>query len=137
MNRKTLLLIKPNAIEHHHVGHIITILEEAGFRILRVKDLHFTPETAGEFYAMHRGKDFFERLVDFMVSGPNIALVLEKENAVEELRKLVGSANPDKREPGTIRHLYSEGIAQNAVHASDTVENVQREIELIFGDDSA
>ena len=77
MNRQTLLLIKPNAIEHHHVGHIISILEEAGFHILRVRDLRFTPETAGEFYAMQRGKDFYERLVDCLVAGPNLALLVE------------------------------------------------------------
>ncbi|NLW18655.1 MAG: nucleoside-diphosphate kinase [Candidatus Cloacimonetes bacterium] len=137
MTSQTLLLIKPNAIEHRHVGHIITILEESGFHILKVKDLQFTAQGAGEFYAMHQGKDFFDRLVKFMISGPNIALLLEKENAVEELRKLVGSAIPQEREPGTIRHLYAEGIAENAVHASDTDENARREIKLIFGSDTS
>lgn len=133
MTRQTLLLIKPNAIKHGHVGHIITILEEAGFQILKVKDLQFTAQSAGEFYAMHKGKDFFDRLVEFMISGPNIALLVEKENAVKELRKLVGSANPQERERDTIRHLYAEGIAENAVHASDTEENARREIDLVFG----
>ncbi len=133
MSRKTLLLIKPNAFLHHHVGHIITILEEAGFRLLQLKEFQFTRESAGIFYEMHQGKDFYERLIDFMCSAPTVALLLEKNNAVEELRELIGEVDPAKRRPGTIRDLYAEGFTENAVHASDSEQSSEREIGLIFG----
>lgn len=133
MTRQTLLLIKPNAFEHHHVGHIISILEEAGFRLLRMKEFSFTPETASVFYEMHRGKEFFDRLIEFMCSAPTVALLLEKENAIGDLRELIGAVDPAKRRLGTIRDLYAEGITENAVHASDSEDNAEREIALLFG----
>ncbi len=133
MTRQTLLLIKPNAFVHHHVGHIISILEGAGFRLLRMKEFQFTPASAAEFYEMHKGKEFYERLIAFMCSAPTVGLMLEKENAVEELRELIGEVDPAKRKSGTIRDLYAEGVTENAVHASDSEANAERELGLIFG----
>ncbi len=133
MTRQTLLLIKPNAFMHHHVGHIISILEEAGFSLLRMKEFQFTPESAAVFYHIHQGKEFFDRLIAFMCSAPTVALLLEKENVVEDLRELIGEVDPAKRKPGTVRDLYAEGVTENAVHASDSEANAEREIGLIFG----
>lgn len=133
MIQQTLLLIKPNAFKHHHVGHIISILEEAGFKLLRMKEFQFRLESAADFYEMHRGKEFFERLIKFMCSAPTVALMLEKENGVDDLRELIGEVDPAKRKPGSIRDLYAEGITENAVHASDSLENSERETRLIFG----
>lgn len=132
MNQRSLLLIKPNAVKHHHVGHVISILEEAGFALAEIKEFQFTPESAGVFYDMHKGKEFYERLINFMCSGPTIALIVEKENAVEDLREIIGEVDPAKRQKGTIRDLYAEGVTENAVHASDSLENASREIALIF-----
>ncbi|MCB5246814.1 MAG: nucleoside-diphosphate kinase [Candidatus Cloacimonetes bacterium] len=133
MTRNTLLLIKPNAFVHHHVGHIISILEEAGFRLLQLKEFQFTPESAAVFYEMHKGKEFYQRLIDFMCSAPTVGLLLEKDNAIADLRELVGEVDPAQRKPGTIRDLYAEGVTENAVHASDSEANAEREIGLIFG----
>ena len=132
MNQRSLLLIKPNAVLHHHVGHIISILEEAGFSLGEIKEFQFSPESASVFYAIHRGKEFFGRLIAFMCSGPTIAVIVEKDNAVEDLRALIGEVDPAKRHSGTIRDLYAEGVTENAVHASDSAENAAREIGLIF-----
>ena len=134
MSQRSLLLIKPNAVIHHHVGHIISILEEAGFQLDEIKEFQFTPESAGVFYSIHQVKAFYQRLISFMCSGPTIALIVEKDNAVEDLRDLIGEVDPAKRNPGTIRDLYAEGVTENAVHASDNHENAEREIALVFGE---
>jgi nucleoside-diphosphate kinase len=132
MIERSLFLIKPNAVEHHHVGHIISILEEAGFDLEEIREFQFTPESAAVFYAMHKGREFYARLIDFMCSGPTVAILVKKEKAIEDLRELIGAVDPEKRELGTIRDLYAEGITENAVHASDSPENAEREIALIF-----
>jgi nucleoside-diphosphate kinase len=133
MTRRTLLLIKPNAVLHHHIGHIISIVEDAGFRLAEMKEFQFTPDSATIFYEMHQGKDFYQRLLDFMCSGPTVGIIAEKDNAVEDMRELIGEVDPAHRKHGTIRDLYSEGITENAVHASDSPENAEREIGLVFG----
>ena len=133
MNQQTLLLIKPNAVMHKHAGNIISIIETKAFLLRDIKVMQFTPETAAAFYQEHLGREFYDRLIKFMCSGTTIALLLEKANAVADLRELVGDTDPAKRKPGTIRHLYAEGITENAVHASDSPEHAQREIRLIFG----
>jgi len=133
MNEQSLLLIKPNAVDHKHIGHIITIVESKGFIIRNVRVFQFTKESATEFYYEHAGKEFFHRLITFMISGTTIALILEKRNAVAELRELVGDADPQTRKAGSIRALYAEGITENAVHASDSINHAMREIRLIFG----
>ena len=133
MTDRSLLLIKPNAVQHHHVGHIISIVEDHGFKLRDIKIFQFTSASAEEFYEAHRGKEFFERLVRFMCSGETIALLLERNDAVELLRELVGDADPAKRAPHTIRASYAEGVTENAVHASDSIAASKREIKLIFG----
>jgi nucleoside-diphosphate kinase len=132
MNEQSLLLIKPNAVEHHHVGHIISMVEDYGFVLTNIKTFKFTRERAEEFYEMHRGKEFFERLVTFMCSGVTIAILLERQEAVSRLRELVGDADPGKRKPDTIRAMYADGVTENAVHASDSPEAASREISLVF-----
>jgi nucleoside-diphosphate kinase len=132
MTERTLLLIKPNAVAHHHVGHIISIVEEHGFVLVNMKELQFDRELAERFYAVHKGKSFYERLVDFMCSGTTVAILLERSNAVEALRDLIGEVEPEHRKPGTIRALYAEGITENAVHASDSPDSARHEIGLLF-----
>lgn len=132
MSERSLLLIKPNAVEHHHVGHIISILEEGGFELEEIKEFQFTPESAGIFYAAHKGKEFYDRLISFMCSGPTIGIIVMKDNAIEGLREIIGAVDPKERKPGTIRALYAEGVTENAVHASDSKDNAKREIGLIF-----
>lgn len=132
MKQRTLLLIKPNAVLHRHAGEIIHMIEQSAFLMRDLKIIRFDADLAAKFYAEHLGKEFYPRLIDFMCSGNTIAVLLEKENAITDLRKLVGDTDPAKREPFTIRALYAEGITENAVHASDSPEHADREISLIF-----
>jgi nucleoside-diphosphate kinase len=132
MNQLTLLLIKPNATKRNLIGKILQIIEENRFRIVDLKLINMTDEIAGKFYAVHKEKAFYEKLCDFMTSGSTIAVILDKENAVNDLRTLVGNTDPDKANPGTIRYLYGESLTINAVHASDSPENAENEIKIIF-----
>ncbi len=132
MTEQTLLLIKPNATAKGHIGDILSIIEKHGYRILQLKSFRFDKELADKFYAEHIGKEFFERLVSFMTSGMTVAALLEKENAVPDLRELIGDTNPEKRKPGTIRYLYADSMTENAVHASDSHDHALHEISLIF-----
>ncbi|HPV14788.1 MAG TPA: nucleoside-diphosphate kinase [Candidatus Cloacimonadota bacterium] len=132
MTEQSLLLIKPDAVKKNHVGHIITIMEQRGFTLKNIKVLQFDRKRAAEFYMMHAGKDFYERLLDFMCSGTTVALLLERIDAVAKLRKLVGDADPNKRAPDTIRAMFADGVTENAVHASDSTLSAKREIALIF-----
>ncbi len=132
---KTFLLLKPDALQKKVVGEIISVVEKAGFNILNIRMKRWTREEAEKFYAVHRGKEFFEGLVEFMISGPVIGLLLEKENAIEDLRKLVGATDPSKAEPGTIRHKYGTNVRVNAVHASDSQESFEYEAKCFFGDE--
>jgi nucleoside-diphosphate kinase len=129
------LLLKPDALQKKVVGEIISMVERAGFNILNIRMKRWTREEAEKFYVVHRGKDFFEGLVEFMISGPVIGLLLEKENAIEDLRKLVGATDPSKAEPGTIRHKYGTNVRVNAVHASDSQESFEYEVKCFFGDE--
>lgn len=132
MKEKSLLLIKPDAVRNKHIGHIITILEENNFHFCALKLFRFDRELAENFYAEHQGKDFYENLLNFMMSDFTVAIIVQKENAVQELRDLIGDVNPAIRKPRTIRYLYAEGITENAVHASDSVISAEREIGIIF-----
>ncbi len=132
---KTFLLLKPDALQKKVVGEIISMVERAGFNILNIRMKRWTREEAEKFYAVHRGKEFFEGLVEFMISGPVIGLLLEKENAIEDLRKSVGATDPSKAEPGTIRHKYGTNVRVNAVHASDSQESFEYEVKCFFGDE--
>ncbi len=131
---ETLFIIKPNVIENRHVGEILTILEEKGLVIKRMNMETFTKERAEEFYEIHRDKPFFKRLIEFMTSGPIIAMVLEHENCVEYIREIIGTTDPQKAEAGTIRRNFAHDITRNAVHASDSTENARKEISYIFGE---
>ncbi len=132
MMEKTLFMIKPDAVRKKVVGKIISMVE-GEFEILDMKMKRFTREEAEKFYEVHRGKSFFEDLVNFITSGPVVGLLLQGENAIERLRKIIGATDPEKAEPGTVRSLYGTNIRENAVHASDSPIAAEREISIFFG----
>jgi len=125
-------MIKPDAVANGHTGAIIDHIIKGGFKITAMKYLWLTPEKAGEFYAVHKARPFYNDLVSFMSSGPIVAAILEKDNAVEDFRKLIGATDPAKAEPGTIRNLFAKSIDANAVHGSDSDENAQIEGSFYF-----
>ncbi|MEL7119676.1 MAG: nucleoside-diphosphate kinase [Bacteroidota bacterium] len=129
---KTFTMIKPGAVKNGHIGAILAKINEGGFRIVAMKMTKLSAEKAGEFYAVHKERPFYGELVEFMSSGPIIAAILEKENAVEDFRKLIGATNPAEAEPGTIRALYATSIGENAVHGSDSDENAEIEGNFHF-----
>lgn len=130
--KTTLTMIKPRAVETFRAGNIISIILENGFRISAMKLIHLTRQIASEFYSEHKGKPFYEPLIEFMSSGPIIVAILEKENAVEEYRKLIGPTDPGQAPAGTIRNLYGQSVRENAVHGSDSDESAQRESNFFF-----
>ncbi|MFA7543118.1 MAG: nucleoside-diphosphate kinase [Candidatus Cloacimonadaceae bacterium] len=130
--QRTLMLIKPDAVKAKSAGGIIGMLEKAGFEIKAAKVFEFDAALCQVFYKDHLAKEFFPRLESFMCSGTSWALILEKENAVCALRELMGDVMPEKRVPGTIRYHYGHGITDNGVHGSDSLENAEREIAIIF-----
>lgn len=119
----TFTMIKPDAVKAGHIGAILAQINKAGFRIVAMKLTKLSPEKAGEFYAVHKERPFYGELVEFMSSGPIVAAILEKDNAVEDFRTLIGATNPKEAAPGTIRALYATSIGENAVHGSDSDEN--------------
>ncbi len=129
---RTFTMIKPDATSKGHTGAILKMISEAGFRIVAMKMTHLSETKAGEFYAVHKERPFYGELVEFMSRGPITAAILEKENAVEDFRKLIGATNPSQAEEGTIRKLYAESIGENAVHGSDSDENAQIEGDFFF-----
>jgi nucleoside-diphosphate kinase len=128
----TLTIIKPHAVRENKAVKILSLLTEAGFRISAMKMMRLSTYRAGEFYAEHEGKFFCEQLVEMMSSGPIIVAVLEKENAISELRQMVGNTDPEKAEPGTIRKLFGKSVRENAIHASDGRDNAIRETSFFF-----
>jgi len=132
MQERTLMIIKPEIIQKRNVGNIITRVEKEGFAITAVRMLHLTRTQAADFYAIHRDKPFFNGLMDYITSGPVIVARLERENAVEKWREVIGATDPKKAAPGTIRALYGESIERNAVHGSDSVENGRIETDFFF-----
>jgi nucleoside-diphosphate kinase len=129
---RTLTMIKPDAVRKNSIGGILKMINEAGFRIVAMKYTKLSTEKAGEFYAVHKERPFYGELVDFMSSGPIVAAILEKENAVEDFRKLIGATDPSKAEEGTIRKIYASSIGENAVHGSDSDENAAIESDFHF-----
>jgi nucleoside-diphosphate kinase len=129
---QTFTMIKPIAVKNNYIGPILKMINEAGFRIKAMKYTRLTKQQAEAFYAVHAGKYFFEGLTDFMSSGPIVAAILEKENAVADFRKLIGATDPAKAEEGTIRKLYAESMSHNAVHGSDSDENAIIEADFFF-----
>ena len=130
--KRTFTMIKPDAVASGHIGAILAQINEAGFKIVAMKYTKLSAEKAGEFYDVHRERGFFGELVDFMSSGPIVATVLEKDNAVEDFRTLIGATDPAKAAPGTIRALFAKNIGENAVHGSDSDENALIEASFHF-----
>jgi nucleoside-diphosphate kinase len=128
----TFSIIKPNAVRTGKTGPILAMINEAGFEITAMKMLRMTQGQAESFYEIHRGKSFYESLVEFMTSGPVFVMILKHENAVDEFRKLIGATDPAKAEPGTIRELYAVSVQMNAVHGSDSDKNAVRESDFFF-----
>lgn len=128
----TFTMIKPDAVANGHTGKIIDHVIQKGFKIVAMKYTRLSAEKAGEFYAIHRERSFFGELVGFMTSGPIVAIVLEKENAVADFRTVIGATDPTKAEAGTIRNLYAKSIDANAVHGSDSDENAAIEASFFF-----
>ncbi len=129
---RTFTMIKPDAVKAGNIGNILAMINKAGFRIVAMKFTKLSKEKAGEFYGVHRERPFFGELVEFMTSGPIVAAILEKENAVESYRKLIGATNPSEAAPGTIRALYASNIGENAVHGADSDENASIEGNFHF-----
>jgi len=130
---KTLLIIKPDAVKRHLIGEILRFIEREGFVILDLKMLRMSKEGAYKLYEVHKGKSFYEDLVNFISGGPIVVALLEAENAVARLRDVIGETNPKQANPETIRGKFGTGIRENAVHASDSKESAIREIALFFG----
>ncbi len=129
---RTFTMLKPDTVENGHIGTILEKINTAGFKIVAMKMTQMSIQDAEKFYAVHQGKPFFDRLVTFMTRGPIVAAVLEKENAVEDFRTLIGATNPEEAAPGTIRKLYATSVTENAVHGSDSDENAQIESDFHF-----
>lgn len=128
----TFAIIKPNAMRTGKAGPILAMINEAGFQIAALKMIRLTRDQAESFYDIHRGKPFYNDLVDFMTSSAVIVMILRHDDAVEKFRHLIGSTDPAKAEPGTIRHEFAVSIQQNAVHGSDSPENAAREANFFF-----
>ncbi len=131
---RTFTMIKPDAVENNYIGAILDKINAAGFRIKAMKYTQLSKETAGEFYAVHKERPFYGELVEYMSSGPIVAAILEKDNAVADFRTLIGATNPAEAAEGTIRKLYAESISANAVHGSDSDENAAIEGNFFFSE---
>jgi len=132
MSNRTFTMLKPDAVANNHTGAILDILLKDGFKIIAMKLLRLTPEKAGEFYEVHKSRPFYGELVKYMSSGPLVAIILEKENAIEDFRKLIGNTDPKKAEKGTIRALFAKSIDANAIHGSDSDANAKIEEDFFF-----
>ena len=132
MVEQTFAMIKPDAIAAGHTGKILDMIEQNGFKIIRLIKVQLTPDITETFYEVHKDKPFFGELVEFVTSGPVLLMALEKENAIADWRKLMGATNPADADEGTIRKLYATSIGKNAVHGSDAPETAQKELSLFF-----
>lgn len=132
LTNRTFTMIKPDAVEKGYIGGILEKINGAGFRIVAMKYTRLSREDAAKFYEVHKERPFYGELIEYMSSGPIVAAILEKENAVETFRKLIGATNPAEAAEGTIRKLYAESIAANAIHGSDSNENAELEGNFFF-----
>jgi nucleoside-diphosphate kinase len=132
MSNRTFTMIKPDAFSKGYTGAILDKIIGAGFRIVAMKLTHLPAAKAGEFYAVHKERPFYGELVEFMSSGPIVAAILEKDNAVEDFRKLIGATDPAKADEGTIRKLYAASVGENAIHGSDSDANAKIEGDFFF-----
>ncbi len=128
----TFSIIKPNSVRTGKTGPILSMINEGGFEISAMRMVRMTLPQAETFYSVHKDKPFFEDLVEFMTSGPVVVMILKHKNAVEEFRKLIGSTDPNKAEPGTIRKIFAVSVQMNAIHGSDSIENAKREADFFF-----
>jgi len=129
---RTLTILKPDCVKKQLIGAVINQIERAGFRVVAMKKIKLSKETAGEFYGVHRERPFFGELVDFMSSGPCVPMILEKENAVADFRTLIGATDPAEAEEGTVRKLHADSKGENIVHGSDSAENAAIEAGFFF-----
>lgn len=132
--KRTYTMIKPDAVSAGNTGAIIKMIEEAGFRIVAMKKTYMSQERAGQFYAVHKDRPFYGDLTKYMSSGPIVPMILEKDNAVEDFRQLIGATNPKEAAEGTIRQLFAESIEANAIHGSDSDENAELEGNFFFSE---
>jgi nucleoside-diphosphate kinase len=132
ITNRTFTMIKPDAFGDGHSGEIISMIEKAGFKIIGMKLTKLTMERAAQFYEVHEGQPFYKALCEHMSSGPIIAMILEKKNAIADFRKLIGATNPEQAEKGTIRKLFAKSTTANAVHGSDSNENAEIESNFFF-----
>ncbi len=128
----TLLLIKPDAVERNLIGHILERIENEGFKVINLRMEQMNRAKAEEFYSVHKEKDFFHGLVDYMVSGKTVGVLLQRENAVNHLRHFIGNTDPADAEKGTIRNQFGQTLRRNSVHASDCRISAEREIDVFF-----
>lgn len=128
----TFCIIKPNAVRTGKAGPILAMINEGGFEIAAMRMVKMTVQQAESFYSVHKGKLFFDGLIEFMTSGPVIVMILKHENAVDQFRKLIGATDPAKAEPGTIRKIFAVSVQMNAVHGSDSAENAIIEADFFF-----
>lgn len=131
---RTLAILKPDCVKKNLAGEVLSRIEKAGFKVLAMKMVRLTKETAGGFYAVHRGRPFYEELTTFMSSGKCVPIALEKENAVADFRKLIGATDPKEAAPGTVRRDLASSKGENIVHGSDSVENGRLEIGFYFSE---
>lgn len=134
MSNRTFTIIKPDSVEKRNFGKIVSRLEAEGFEIISIRKLHLSDSQAQEFYAVHRERPFFNDLVTYMTSGPVYVAALQKANAVQSLRDLMGATDPTKADEGSLRREFGESIERNAIHGSDSDENANREIHFFFSD---
>jgi nucleoside-diphosphate kinase len=131
---RTLAILKPDCVRKNLQGEVIARIQKAGFKVLGMKQIRLTKEMAGAFYAVHKGRPFYEGLVEFMTSGAVVPVALEKENAVADYRTLIGATDPKDAADGTIRKLYADNKGENIVHGSDSAENGRIEVAFFFGE---
>jgi nucleoside-diphosphate kinase len=132
MQQRTLSIVKPDAVSKELIGKVISRFEREGMKVIALKMVHLTKEEAQGFYAVHRGKPFFESLTDFMSSGPAVVMVLEGEDVIQRTRQIMGATDPENAEPGTIRREFASSVERNIVHGSDAPETAAFEIGYLF-----
>ena len=132
--QRTFAMIKPDAYQAGNLGNILAVIEKNGFKLIHSRLMKFTEKSASQFYDMHKGTAFFEKLITFTVSDKVMALVLEKEGAIADFRKLMGATDPSKAEKGSIRGKFGKGLPNNAIHGSDSAASAKKEITYIFGE---
>ncbi len=135
MMERTFVMIKPDGVQRRLIGKILQRFEESGLKIVAMKFLKVSQEMAEKHYEVHQGKPFYESLIKYITSGPVVAMVIEGQNAIERVRKMVGATDPQKAMPGTIRGDFCQHIGRNVIHASDAKETAEKEISLWFSDD--